>query len=937
MTATTPRSATVRLWAPILALSIVAASILPLTVAAPVAADDGLQLVAATAEDSKSIVIDFDRPLDEGLRQYIAGNANAIRPFIRISGGAAGEPDSALNGADLQTVNASVFPVDTAGDAQLRIVLPAATTLVQGRSYQLWLDGEGTPLGELQIKGADGSAPAGTTTPPVSFTGPANAAELARLESVEALTSRVLRVTFADALLSGMPAHTYSTNPPRITVVGAPAGVRPVYVQKIDDTDSRVYDIYLNGDLDAGQAYSLQVLGNPTGTQAGSAIRTSAGTAPPSTLLAGDGSFTASAVPHSLEVQDVSVNERRNQVTVRFNHKVSELATLPTWMPGQTGNRPVLETPVTGTTGDSLTAEELATFLTVRGRLTPGEGDPPAPKGKAVGHPINNPVDLTDDLRYKAAYFADRQTLVVSLTEGKRLRRGALVEVELAPESLIDVSGAANGPDAQTASTRAPDEPLPPRSELFDPNAQDYLTVDTDASVVFKHFDYTFATNTPTPNYRVDAANVSDRVVDEVIDAIVVENKYIKATFVPDYGARLLSLVYKPTGNDLLYANPVGTPYGHGNNSPFYANWLMVWGGVAPTFSEPEHGKYWFLPWDYEITQTDEAFTITMTKVDTINHRLDSRFRYGATGLEIEVSYTVYKDRPSVDMNVSIHNPGGEAKEYEYWTLTTLGPGRPLHEGSPTMEHLAPLEKIRRDSAYTWMANVERRVNPEAPANSEAGRELYFDNMRYFSRWLTGTQTGGIAYGLDLPTNPQGNWWGVVNHENAEGVIRVSDNTITRGMKFWTWGFNASFDTNPYSRGNSARPYVEPWGGVSDRFFLPDVLGPGETKSWTETFMPLMDMHDVTNATADGAGHVEFGDDGSVTGYVFPTGEADQVLRAVLTDAATGQVLATETFRPDPYESFKLTGDAQGAETVQLTVTSLSAGGDVVLTAEAAR
>lgn len=905
-----------------LVLLLVLAALIPLTSSRPAGADEGLSIEGVSAPDNKTILIDFDRTLDEGLRQYIEANANAVRSFIHVDGGTEGGSDAALTGADLQALGAEVFPGDTAEQDTLRIVLPATTTLTADGDYELWLDGDGVSFDELRFRAADGSALAGSSTARLAFAGTGTAAALASIASVEPVTSRLVRVTFAQPILAGMPAHTYTTNPSRITV----GGVAATYVQKVAGSDSRVYDVYLGADLAAGQPHTLQLLGNPTGTQANSALRTSAGRVDPVAPVGGATAFTGSATPQATGLQSVEVSADRRQLTVTFDHKLAELAQLPTWRPNGIGDRPVVESPRTGTTGDSLSAAELATVLQLSGTAVDDESDP---RGSGPA-----PSDLSEELRHTAAYFADRRTIVVSLAEGSVFRRGSAGSVTLLAGSVKDVAGVTNAA-AETLAFTAPDAALPVRGADYDPRDRDYLTIDEDASTTFTHYDYEFTEGTTTPNYRVDQANVSDRVVEEQVDAIVVENKYIKATFTPDYGARLLSLIYKPTGNDLLYANPVGTPYGHGGNSPFYANWLMVWGGVAPTFSEAEHGKYWFLPWDYEIVETDDQISIVMTKTDTINHRQDGRFRYGATGMEISATYTVYKDRPVVDLDVSLHNPNAVAKEYEYWTLTTLGPGRPLHEGSPTVEHLTPLEKVRRDSSYTWMADVERRVNPEAPANSEAGRELYFDNMRYLSRWLGGN---GIAYGLDLPENPQGDWWGAVNHENEEGVVRVSENDITTGMKFWTWGFNSSFDTNPYSKGNSGRPYVEPWGGVTDRFFLPDVLGPGETKSWTETFMPTQDMYSITNANEHGAALVAFGDDGTVSGHVFPTDLGrTAVFRASLVDVATGDVLAREVFRSDEYESAKLTADAGDATTVRLVLERVSGGRQELLTAEKSR
>ena len=76
----------------------------------------------------------------------------------------------------------------------------------------------------------------------------------------------------------------------------------------------------------------------------------------------------------------------------------------------------------------------------------------------------------------------------------------------------------------------------------------------------------------------------------------------------------------------------------------------------------------------------------------------------------------------------------------------------------------------------------------------------------------------GIAYAA--PDMQGGNFWGVINHDNEEGIVRIADNTVTPGLKMWTWGFQSfTNETDARKDPNPARPYVELWAGVSDQFF----------------------------------------------------------------------------------------------------------------------
>jgi hypothetical protein len=105
----------------------------------------------------------------------------------------------------------------------------------------------------------------------------------------------------------------------------------------------------------------------------------------------------------------------------------------------------------------------------------------------------------------------------------------------------------------------------------------------------------------------------------------------------------------------------------------------------------------------------------------------------------------------------------------------------------------------------------------------------------------------GIAYAA--PDMQGGNFWGVINHDNEEGIIRIADNAVTPGLKMWTWGFPSfTNETDARKSPNEARPYVELWAGVSDQFFHSASFPALGDVSIPETYSPTVGMSNVTHA-----------------------------------------------------------------------------------------
>src|SRR6266404_683536 len=316
-----------------------------------------------------------------------------------------------------------------------------------------------------------------------------------------------------------------------------------------------------------------------------------------------------------------------------------------------------------------------------------------------------------------------------------------------------------------------------------------------------------YATN--AENGFVSGSLDTKTIVDRTFKTHVIENRYLKVTLVPEFGGRILSIIYKPTGREQLYRTEVGVPYGIKGDT-FYYDWLMVYGGIFPTFPDPEHGRTWVKPWDLKVVKQSAG--------------------------EVTVSMSLKADRAALDARMVLKNPHDKTLQYEYWTCTTLAPGSdPKNPGTTGgAEIIAPIEAY---STPHWSSNLSDGDEGLGPGKSR------FEKLRYFKNW----PTMGIAYAA--PDMQGGNFWGVINHDNEEGIIRIADNTVTPGLKMWTWGFPSfTNETDARRDPNEQRPYIELWAGVSDKFFHSANFPALGEVSIPETYSPTVGMSNVTHA-----------------------------------------------------------------------------------------
>jgi Domain of unknown function (DUF5107) len=419
-----------------------------------------------------------------------------------------------------------------------------------------------------------------------------------------------------------------------------------------------------------------------------------------------------------------------------------------------------------------------------------------------------------------------------------------------------------------------------------------------------------------TVKYATDAENGfvggsldKKTIVDRAFKTHVLENRYLKVTLVPEFGGRILSIIYKPTGREQLYRTDVGVPYGMKAGN-FYYDWLMVFGGIFPTFPDAEHGKAWLKPWDFKVVKESAGeVTVSMSLKDDFEYSAAPKKFRGSTGIEATYYVTLKAGRAALDARMVLKNPHDQTLQYEYWTCTTLAPGSDLKDPKATggAEIIAPIEAY---STPHWSANLTEGDESLGPGKSR------FEKLRYFRNW----PTMGIAYAA--PDMQGGNFWGVINHDNEEGIIRVADNTITPGLKMWTWGFPSfTNETDPRKDPNEARPYVELWAGVSDQFFHSANFPALGEVSISETYSPTVGMSSVTHANENIL--VNLSAEGARVNLQFFSIEPATPLRVTLKRGEA--VLFNDDVKADPKNGNRISAaiPAGGSgEQVQLTITT---------------
>ncbi|MFI4911854.1 MAG: DUF5107 domain-containing protein [Sedimentisphaeraceae bacterium JB056] len=276
-------------------------------------------------------------------------------------------------------------------------------------------------------------------------------------------------------------------------------------------------------------------------------------------------------------------------------------------------------------------------------------------------------------------------------------------------------------------------------------------------------------------------------------EILVLENEYIKASFLPQLGGRLWSLIYKPKNRELLYVNPVFQPA----NLAYRNAWFS--GGVEWNMAMPAHNPFTCDKPFFAVIDNKNCPVLRMYEWERIRNA------------PFQVDFYIPKNSRFLHVRTKLINPHNHEIP-GYWFSNIAVPENLRHRV------IAP-----SDIAYTFDYSPTRfgvktakiPINNETdityPTNLDIANDFFYRLNNNQWPWITS---------LD---------------ENGSGLIQASTSKL-KGRKLFVWGTNEGgrrwqdFLTKP---GN---PYVEIQAGFGRTQVECRPLKPQSSTQWLEIY-----------------------------------------------------------------------------------------------------
>ncbi len=285
--------------------------------------------------------------------------------------------------------------------------------------------------------------------------------------------------------------------------------------------------------------------------------------------------------------------------------------------------------------------------------------------------------------------------------------------------------------------------------------------------------------------------------------AIVLENRYLELTILPDLGGRIYRWVDKASGRNLFYQNPVIKPTTWGHRG-----WWLATGGMEWALPLDEHGLSEASRWDYELRQGVNLAGVTVSNIEE------------RSGLVSEITISLDADHAYFTLIPEIANPGDAPVSFKFWLNGMFGLGS--QQVGPGLVFVLPGREVF----------VHSTGDDSLPDEGEL-----MDWPVFEGRDLSDYGTWTSYLGAFAAPSTQADYMGAYSHATNLGVVRIFPHETATGAKIFGTG---NIDPARWTIGESS--YFELWGGLAPTFEDETVLEGGDSIRWQERWYAVVDI-----------------------------------------------------------------------------------------------
>lgn len=354
---------------------------------------------------------------------------------------------------------------------------------------------------------------------------------------------------------------------------------------------------------------------------------------------------------------------------------------------------------------------------------------------------------------------------------------------------------------------------------------KDYLVATTPGDPIY-----------PYPRLGYDPATfVPTSPVNQSYKTVVLENDYVRLTFLPELGGRLYRWEDKVTGRNLLYNNPIIRPTGWG-----YRQWWLPVGGLEWGLPVGDHGLVEWRPWNYTTASGQSTAAVIVSTTDD------------RTGLRASIRIELDSSHSYFTLTPTLTNPTTGTLPFQFWMTALAAPAGDNHAGADLRFDL-PVSAMLVHSTDDKSLPVGQKIS--WPVANGRDLSVYGSWNEFLSLFASPSASQPYA--------------GLYSPHADQGFVRSFPPAIARGLKLFAPG-----NLPPWVWTSDDSSYVELWGGLTTNFSENATLQPGSSFAWSENWYPVHGIGNFVWANRDVALSVNETSDSVAVGLYATSAQA---------------------------------------------------------------